>query len=197
MDRNRPTPENQRALTAMWAKVLRSQTLTPPASILEVGANIGLNLRALKGLSGARLAAVEPNPAAGRVLVDDGVIAADDLREASAQAIPFADGAFDMVFTSGVLIHIHPDDLDAACDEIHRCSRRLIGCVEYMSDAPREIPYRGHTQALFTRDFGSFWMDRFPNLRCIDYGFFWKRANGLDNLNWWLFEKPGTTGGDG
>ena len=54
---------------------------------------------------------------------------------------------------------------------------------------PETIPYRGHTEALFKRDFGSFWLDCFPDLRVLDYGFFWKRLTGLDNLTWWLFEK--------
>lgn len=195
MERNPATPETLRALAAMWSRVLQPIALTPPRSILEVGANLGLNLRTLRALSAAELSAVEPNPAARQVLVDDGVIPAERVHAASAQALPFASGAFDLVFTSGVLIHIHPDDLGAACDQIHRCSRRYIACLEYFSDSPREIPYRGHSEALFTRDFGSFWMDRFPTLRCLDHGFFWKRVNGIDNLNWWLFEKAPQTDG--
>ena len=48
---------------------------------------------------------------------------------------------------------------------------------------------RRRTGLLFKRDFGALWMDRFHGLRIVDYGFFWKRATGLDNLTWWLFEK--------
>jgi spore coat polysaccharide biosynthesis protein SpsF len=32
-------------------------------------------------------------------------------------------------------------------------------------------------------------MDRFPDLQLVDYGFFWKRATGLDDATWWLFRK--------
>ena len=71
----------------------------------------------------------------------------------------------------------------------HRVARRYIVCVEYFSDQPETIPYRGHSEVLFKRDFGSLWLDCFPDLRVLDYGFFWKRLTGLDNLTWWLFEK--------
>ena len=42
---------------------------------------------------------------------------------------------------------------------------------------------------LFKRDFGSFWWDLYPDLKLVDYGFFWKRVAGLDDFTWWLFEK--------
>ena len=98
-------------------------------------------------------------------------------------------GAVDMAFTSGVLIHIHPDQLPASIEEIHRVARRYIVCIEYFSDKPEMIPYRGHDDRLFKRDFGGLYLDRFPDLQLLDYGFAWKRVTGLDNLTWWLFEK--------
>jgi hypothetical protein len=104
-------------------------------------------------------------------------------------AIPLPDKAIDMVFTSGVLIHIHPDNLLVTCAEIHRVSRRYIACIEYFSDKPEETTYRGNSDVLFKRDFGGYWADNFPDLRLLGYGFAWKRYSGLDNLTWWLFEK--------
>ena len=50
---------------AMWRRILRDIT---PETILEVGANIGLNIRALRKVTEAKLSAVEPNNAARRVL---------------------------------------------------------------------------------------------------------------------------------
>ena len=72
----------------------------------------------------------------------------------------------------------------------YRVTRRYIVCIEYFSDKPEEIPYRGHDGVLFKRDFGGFWIDNFPDLETRDYGFVWKRVTGLDNLTWWVFEKP-------
>lgn len=172
----------------MWRKMLAA-TGMPPASILEVGSNIGLNLRALREIVEADLYAVEPNATARRTLVENGVLEADRIFDATAQNLPFPDGTFDLAFTSGVLIHIAPADLLAACREIHRVSGRLIACAEYFNPQPMEISYHGRADVLFKRDFGAFWLDNFSDLELVDYGFFWKRATGLDDLTWWVFRK--------
>jgi SAM-dependent methyltransferase len=120
----------------------------PPQSILEVGANIGNNLRALRAITGARFYAVEPNEKARDILLRDQVVAPADLRDGFASSINFEDGVADLAFTSGVLIHVHPDQLLASLKEIYRCSARWIVCIEYFSDKPEMIPYRGHDDRL-------------------------------------------------
>jgi pseudaminic acid biosynthesis-associated methylase len=191
IDRNAATMSTMRSRIAMWATILGATAGDPPRQILEVGSNIGNNLRALRSLTDAELFAVEPNDRARSMLIDDGIVPESNVMDAMAGDIPLADGAVDLAFTSGVLIHIHPDDLLHACSEIHRVSRRLIGCVEYFAANPETITYRGNDNKLFKRDFGSFWLDNFPDLRAVDCGFFWNRLTGLDNLTWWLFEKAG------
>jgi pseudaminic acid biosynthesis-associated methylase len=188
-DRNDATPEQLRARVALWSEILAHTLTEPPTTILEVGANRGINLRALRALTGARFLALEPNGKAREILVRDGIVAASDARDGTARSIGFPDATADLAFTSGVLIHIHPDDLAASIAEIHRCARRWIVCIEYFSDKPEQIAYRGHSDVLFKRDFGGFWLDQFPALRTVAYGFAWKRTTGLDNLTWWLFEK--------
>jgi spore coat polysaccharide biosynthesis protein SpsF len=188
-DRNVASPEQLQSRRALWADILSHTLPAPPRSILEVGANLGINLRALRALTSARFLAVEPNDKARGQLVDDGVVAAGDVRGGFASKIDLPDGAADLVFTSGVLIHIHPDQLEASIREIHRCASRWIAAIEYFSDKPEMIPYRGHDDRLFKRDFGGFWLDTFPGLLVTGYGFAWKRVTGLDNLTWWLFEK--------
>jgi pseudaminic acid biosynthesis-associated methylase len=189
IERNAVSTAVLRARTAMWAEILRSIPGASLETIAEIGANIGYNLRALRLLTAARFIAVEPNAEARRRLVADGVAAEGDVIDAAAQSLPLPAGGADLAFTSGVLIHIAPDDLGAACDEIFRISRRYVACIEYFADKPEAIVYQGRSDLLFKRDFGAFWLDRFPQLRVIDYGFFWKRITGLDNLTWWLFEK--------
>jgi len=188
-DRNSSEAAQLRARVAMWAPMMASLVGAPPRSILEVGANIGNNLRALRQLSDAEFFALEPNEKARTILVDEGVVPAANVRDGFAASIDFADGAVEMAFTSGVLIHIHPDDLEASCREIHRVSSKYIVCIEYFADKDEEISYRGHAERLFKRDFGGYWLDTFPDLRVIDYGFAWKRLTGLDNLTWWVFRK--------
>ena len=188
-DRNTNSARELRARVALWAPIMARLEGAAPESILEVGANIGNNLRALRQLSDAEFFAIEPNEKARGVLVDDGVVPRANVRDGFAAAIDLDDGAVDLAFTSGVLIHIHPDDLLASCSEIHRVARRYVVCIEYFSDKVEEITYRGHSERLFKRDFGGFWMDSFPDLTILDYGFAWKRTTGLDNLTWWLMEK--------
>jgi pseudaminic acid biosynthesis-associated methylase len=188
-DRNVPTAEQLQARRALWAKILSHTLSAPPRSILEIGCNLGINLRALRALTGARFLAVEPNEKARRQLVVDGVVAADDVCDGSASEIDLPNGAADLAFTSGVLIHIHPDNLQSSIKEIYRCAARWIVAIEYFSDKPEMVRYRDQDDRLFKRDFGSFWLDTFPNLLIVAYGFAWKRVTGLDNLTWWLFEK--------
>jgi hypothetical protein len=92
----------------------------------------------------------------------------------------------DLVFTSGVLIHIPPDELLAACQGIYDAAERYIVCIEYFSADPEEKPYRG--RKLWKRDFGSFWLDNF-DLIPLACGFAWNRTTGLDNLTWFAFKK--------
>lgn len=188
--RNQADAATLRARVALWAKIMDPLVGAMPSSILEVGSNIGNNLRAIGVLSGARLHALEPNADARAILVRDGVVEAADAMEGFAANIPMADGAVDLAFTSGVLIHIHPNELEASMREVHRVAAKYIVCIEYFSDKPEMIPYRGHDDRLFKRDFGGMYLDLFPGLQVLDYGFAWKRMTGLDNLTWWLFEKP-------
>lgn len=188
-ERNTLDDSHLAALTVNWARLLRCLQGRPPRSILEAGANIGLNLRALRRLTQAELFAVEPNATARARLLADRVVEEDKIFDGLCNALPLAEGTAELVFTSGVLIHVHPDDLLASCRELHRVSSRYVACLEYFADQPQEIRYRGHDEALFKRDFGGFWLDHFPDLRLLDYGFAWRRATGLDNLTWWVFEK--------
>ncbi|MHB2168626.1 pseudaminic acid biosynthesis-associated methylase [Alsobacter sp. R-9] len=189
IERNAATDAALRARTQLWAEILSGLGAAQPQSILEVGANIGINLRALRNLTAAEFFAVEPNDKAREKLVADGVVGKDRVRPGVATAIDFPDETADLAFTSGVLIHVPPADLERSCREIYRCARRYIVCIEYFSDKAESIHYRGHDDLLFKRDFGGFWLDLYPDLEPVKWGFAWKRTTGLDNLTWWLFRK--------
>ena len=146
---------------------------------------------ALRRLTEARFYALEPNAKARERLLADGVLAREDLRDGLLSNIDLPDGCVDLAFTSGVLIHVPPENLLASCTEIARVSRRYVAAIEYFADQPQEVLYRDKTEALFKRDFGSFYLENVPGLRVLDYGFAWKPVSGLDNMTWWLFEKAG------
>lgn len=182
ISRNEATPANIQPLTRMWGRMLERVN---PSSILEVGANIGMNLRAIRAISNARLAAVEPNNKARSRLYE----IADEIFDDEICNLPFEDTRYEIGFTAGVLIHVDPAHLARACREMVRVSSRYVLCAEYFSQSPREVNYRGNGAMLWTRDFGKFYLDTCPELRCVDYGFFWTGAGAIDNLTWWLFEK--------
>jgi pseudaminic acid biosynthesis-associated methylase len=189
VDRNVVSDAHLANLTRNWTRVLEATQGRPPKTIFEGGANIGLNLRALRRLTDAHFIALEPNAKARQRLIDDRIVAPGDVMDGLLTRIDLPDASVDLSFTSGVLIHIPPRDLLASMREIVRVSRRYVVCIEYFSDKPEEIPYRGQTEALFKRDFGGYYLENFPELRVLDYGFAWKAMTGLDNLTWQLFEK--------
>lgn len=174
----------------MWQKILANCAPRQPLSALEVGANIGRNLRAISTVSpGTELIAVEPNAAARSTLsLQPFMLRRGQVFSGAAQALPMTNNFADLVFTCGVLIHIPPSDLLSACREIVRVSRRWVVAIEYFSDKEEMIRYRGEDNKLWKRDFGKFYLDHFP-LRPVHVGFEWRVTTGLDNLTWWVFEK--------
>lgn len=163
-----------------WASIVER---TRPSSVLEVGCNVGGNLRWLA--DGTRRAVgVDVNAGALELLAAD-VPAAEGVLS-PARSIPFADGEFDLVFTMGVLIHQPDESLPSVIDEMVRCARRFVLAGEYHADEQREVPYRGVDGALFKRDYGALFLDRHPELRLEAEGFLGS-DQGWDDVTWWLF----------
>lgn len=102
-----------------------------------------------------------------------------------------SDEVFDLTFVSGVLIHINPDKLTEVYDLLHRHSRKYVLISEYYNPAPVEVNYRGFSGKLFKRDFAGEFLDRFPDVRLLDYGFQYHRDKNfpMDDVNWFLMEK--------
>lgn len=158
-------------------------------SVLEFGANIGLNLRAIRSLlpNLDRLSAVEINEQAVEALR-----AIDDLEVYHTSILHYDPPAtWDFVFSKGVLIHINPDELPSVYDKMYAASNRYLCVAEYYNPTPTEIPYRGHAGYLFKRDFAGEILERFPDLRLVTYGFAYRRDPMFpqDDLTWFLMEK--------
>lgn len=187
--RNAVTAEAVRGRARIWGEVLSRLEGDPPKSALEVGPNVGLNLRGLQAVSGMDLWAVEPNGEARKQLIADAVLPQERLFEGFGHSLPLADGAVDLAFTCGVLIHVDPSQLETTLREIHRVSAKYVFCAEYFSPKPEAVTYRGEQDLLFKNDFGSLYLDLFPDLRLVDYGFFWRRTTVMDDSTWWLFRK--------
>jgi pseudaminic acid biosynthesis-associated methylase len=133
------------------------------AKILEVGANIGNQLRALQRIGFSRLYGIEIQ----RYCVEESkrIYQGLDIVEGSGFDIPFKDGWFDLVFTNNVLIHIAPADLPKILAEIYRVSGSRIMGFEYFEPTITEIPYRGETNLLWKADYAGLYRKQFSNLK--------------------------------
>lgn len=172
---------------AMFGDILKL-TQTKINSVLEFGANIGLNLIAIRHLlPNVAMSAVEINPkAVGKLRQLDKVTVYEtsilDFMPNESQ---------DLVFTKGVLIHINPDELYVVYDLLYHTAKDYICIAEYYNPTPVSISYRGHSQRLFKRDFAGELMERFPDLGLVGYSFVYRRDSHFpqDDITWFLFKK--------
>lgn len=133
--------------------------------ILEVGANIGLQLEFLRTKGFTNLLGIEVNPYG--VERAKALHPKVDIIHGSGFELPFKDGWFDLVYTSGVLIHISPADVGGIMSEMHRVSRGLIWGFEYYAPTYTEIAYRGKEDLLWKTDFAALYASRFPDLTLV------------------------------
>lgn len=158
-------------------------------SCLEFGANIGMNLKALRLLH-PRLDAhgIEINADAARQLSE--VIPPAQVYNTS--ILDFQpQRSWDLALIKGVLIHINPEVLPQVYDKLVASTGRYLLVAEYYNPAPVAIPYRGHSDRLFKRDFAGEIMERHPKMRLVDYGFAYRRDPNFpqDDITWFLMEK--------
>jgi pseudaminic acid biosynthesis-associated methylase len=157
-------------------------------NVLEVGCNRGHNLVALAEFLGhdSEVVGIDPNLyAIEKARASNNKI---QVLLGHAYDLPFKNRCFDLVFTAGVLIHIPIAELPVAMAEIYRVSKRYILAIEYFAEEETVIPYRGHDELLWKRDFCKHYRTNFPDLKLLRDGF-WGPEHGFDRTNWWLFEK--------
>ncbi len=157
-----------------------------PASFLELGPNIGMNIQAIQKLApDAQFTGIEINGDACAVLAETGCkVIESSITDAT------LDIQFEMVFSKGVLIHLNPEQLPKTYVNMYKWSKRFILIAEYYNPTPVGIPYRGHNDRLFKRDFAGEFLDLFPDVVLRDYGFAYHRGTfPQDDINWFLLEK--------
>jgi spore coat polysaccharide biosynthesis protein SpsF len=158
-------------------------------SVLELGANVGNNLRALRDLlPSAKLAGVELNATAAQTLAAWG-----DAEVFNQSLFDFKpDRRWDLVLIKGTLIHVAPEKLPDAYDVAASAANRYVCLVEYYNPAPVEVSYRGHSGKLFKRDFARELMQRHPQFELVDYGFAYRGDPNFpqDDVTWFVMERP-------
>lgn len=158
-------------------------------SCIEFGANIGMNLQAIRLLLPAvELHAIEINPEAAQRLTE--VVAADNIHQQSILDWE-PSRTCDLAMIKGVLIHINPEALPGVYDKLVATAGRYLLVAEYYNPVPVAIPYRGHENRLFKRDFAGEIMDRHPQMTLLDYGFAYRRdpVSPRDDITWFLMER--------
>ena len=171
---------------ALFAKILaRTRGIS---SVLELGANRGLNLLALKQiLPDASFSGVEINRQAASELERHGFI-----KVHHASILEFTPTATSsLVLIKGVLIHLNPYVLDQVYELMVKASSCYICLAEYYNPSPVAISYRGHADRLFKRDFAGEMMAKHPSLQLVDYGFSYHGDSHFpqDDLTWFLMQK--------
>ncbi len=141
--------------------------------ILEVGSNIGLQLIFLQSAGFRNLYGIELSPYAVQLAKtqSEGI----NIIQGSALDIPFRDNYFDLVFTSGVLIHINPEDLSKVMSGIYRCTSKYIWGLEYYADKMAEINYRPSKEKvnlLWKADYPTMFCERFEDLRIVKKAYY-------------------------
>ncbi len=177
------------AYLKLWARILKH--VNSVKSVIELGANVGINIKALKMLlPKAAFSAVEINQRAcerlrlikGLEVISDSILNLATNKEQG----------FDLVFTRGVLIHLNPDYLRDVYKTMYKYTNvgGYIVVDEYYNPSPVSIEYRGNKNKLFKRDFAGEIMDMYSNLKLVDYGFTYHRdGEWNEDTNWFLLKK--------
>jgi len=174
--------------TAVLAKIFsRTRNIR---RVLEFGTNVGYNLLAIKNLlPHCEFSGIEINDKAADVAaqIENATIFRGSILDYSPETL----GLYDMTMTSGVLIHIEPAHLPAIYSKLYNCSRKYILVKEYYNPTPVMVPYRGHTERLFKRDFAGEMLDLYNDLEIVDYGFQYHRDYNFpaDDSTWFLLLK--------
>ncbi|MBI9014615.1 MAG: methyltransferase domain-containing protein [Clostridiales bacterium] len=157
-----------------------SEFIDKEAKILEVGCNVGNQLRLLQEMGYKNLYGIE--------LQDYAVEKAKELTnginiiKGSGDDLPFRDGYFDLVFTSGVLIHIPPSILEKVQTEILRCTNSYVWGFEYFSEKYQEVNYRGNEAMMWKGDFCQLYQD-IASVKVIKYETYkYKENENLDQM---------------
>jgi pseudaminic acid biosynthesis-associated methylase len=156
--------------------------------ILEVGCNVGMQLRHLLQMGFRDLYGIELQWHALKIARER--VPDANLLQGSGFDLPFRDGYFDLVYTSGVLIHIAPQNLPAFMGEIVRCSSRYVWGFEYFAEEVTDINYRGNAGFLWKANYAKLYQQHYPALKLVKQEVFpYRNTNGSQADAMFLLEK--------
>jgi pseudaminic acid biosynthesis-associated methylase len=154
--------------------------------ILELACNVGNKLSILKYFGFKNLYGVEINKKAVEIAKKEN----PDITffNSSIEDFDPKDEKFDIVCTSGILIHIHPEHLNLILQKIESLSQKYIFGFENFSEIPVEVPYRGHKNKLWKKNFPNAFRKLYPNLKTLKEQKIAYKSQSLTDI-FYLFEK--------
>ena len=106
------------------------------STILEIGCNSGLNIGMLKEMGFSNITGIDVNQKA----IDKASAKYPDVIFRCVTIEDYTpDEPFDLVFTAGVLIHIHPTNVPNVMDKMKSMSKKYIFGYEYFSEDSEPI----------------------------------------------------------
>lgn len=169
-----------RARIPFWKTMLDE---TGARSVSEFGCNAGWNLSAIRRCYADIVTlGIDINESAVDKARIAGLLVSNKWKDDYAGPAPA-----ELVFTSGVLIHIPPSELESIMRKIVDISYDYILAIEYDSQSgeEEEINYRGHADRLWRRDYGKLYQSM--GLDLIASG---DAGPGFDKCTYWLLRKP-------
>ena len=164
---------NWRKRIPFWERIMN---ITGARSVHEIGCNAGWNLSAIKRVCpDVRVTGSDIN---NRALMQ--------ARNAGLDCNLFKYANQEMVFTSGVLIHIPSDELQSMMEEIVSLSTDYVLAIEYYAEHEEEVTYRGNTGMLWKRPYGELYQSL--GLELVIFGSL-SEADGFDNCRYWLLRR--------
>ena len=150
------TKENEESFQESLSNFIFNASLVLGAKkILEAGCNIGNNLRSFP--LDLEVFGLDMNKKALEIAKSK--FPSFNFKQGSLTKIPFDDNYFDLVFTRGVLIHIHPDDVNNTMRELLRVSKKWIFNLEYFGEDNKMIKWKRGDEMLWYRDVEKRWKD--------------------------------------
>lgn len=171
------------ARVPFWARIM---TIAKSRSVFEFGCNAGWNLLAIRALGfPAELTGCDVNPRAIAEARSYGLQTFVGSPSSYPDHHRYGSALEDLVFTAGVLIHVHPKQLLEVMRSIKTRARRHVLAVEYDSHEEEMVEYRGKVDLLWKRPYGDLYQAL--DLKLIDRI---ENPPGFDRCTAWLLEKP-------
>lgn len=171
----------------VWYDLLKNKKID---SILECGSNIGRNLKQINlAYPKKKLSFIELNKKAFKICSLNKNI--ENSYNSSIQDCKILKNTYDLVFTSGVLIHLNDKTLNKVIPKIIDWSKNFVIVLEYFSTTKIEKTYRGKKNLLFLREYGEEFL-KTKRVKLLDCGFLYSKIYkkaGFDDITYWVFKK--------